>query len=790
MGKLLIFGGTTEAREILERLITSLNSQASSALRTFNVNNLNNLNSGNFGIIYCAATDYGAEVVKDLVDDKPSGGEDDNNEENVKILVGRLDADGMRDLIKSENVTCVIDATHPYASEVTENIKAACQAHPAVRGDSAAHCAEINNTPLMRVSRDAAYHHEENDKLKVEIVKSAADAANLLNKTEYADKKVLLTVGSKELKIFTGVNDYKDRVFARVLPVANVLKSCDEIGFSPSHIIAMQGPFSYEMNAALIKSTGAEVIVTKDSGHTGGLDEKINAARDANITVILIARPDSDSEIHTVDEGILWARRMLNIERPPMFPMLIDIEGRDVLVVGGGKIALRRVKTLLKCGACVRVVSPEFISGFYADDVKHKIKILNKKFSPEDLDGAMLAVTASDNRDVNKTVGIEAKKRKIPVSVADAAGECSFFFPSLIASGATSVSVSTAGMSPGVTKKLSDRLRNVWARWVAEETENETENENGDILERKTKKIRIGSRASALAVAQSNLIIEAITKAHPEIEAELIIMQTTGDVNMKPFADITDPTGIKGLFTLELENALLNGDIDLAIHSLKDVPMKLNEKLPIVAYSKRADPRDALIISENKNNKNSENKNIIGCSSLRRRLQLAKIFPDKKVVAVRGNIQTRLKKLEAGEFSMLVLAAAGLERLGMSDKISRYFTVDEMIPSAGQGVLACQGRAGEDYYYLDAISDKDSADCAIAERAFATALGGGCTQPVAAHAVINNGNNRELELTGLYIEMRDNNENIYHKKVLTGSRDDAETIGRNLAAMIMREFKK
>lgn len=769
MGKLLIFGGTTEAREIFARLVANLNL---------------NLNKNENGIIYCAATEYGAEIVRDLINcDNDKNNNNNENNKNIKIYASRLTTDGMKNLFETENVTCIIDATHPYAAEVSKNIKTA------IAGLEN----KIKEIPVMRVSRDAAYKPDENGSLKINIVKSCAEAVNLLNKS---NKKILLTIGSKELKEFLSVKNYKERIFARVLPSSGVLKSCEDMGFSPSHIIAMQGPFSYEMNLAQIKSAGAEIIITKDSGRTGGMYEKLDAARDLGIEVILIARPDAGEEIHSVDEGVLWARRMLNLERPPMFPMLIDIEGRDVLVVGGGKIALRRAKTLLKCGADVRVIAPEINKGFYAEDVKNRIKIFKRQFTPDDLNHAMLAAAASDDREVNKLVGLEAKKRDIPVSVADAAGECSFFFPSLIASGATSVSVSTAGMSPSMTKKLSDRLRNVWARWVAEESELELPEELSELSNLnfknlknlknfKKRKIRIGSRASALAIAQSNLVIEAITSAHPEIEAELIIMQTTGDVNMKPFADITDPSGIKGLFTLELENALLNGDIDLAIHSLKDVPMKLNEKLPIVAYSKRADPRDALII--NKFNKN----NIIGCSSLRRRLQLAKIFPDKKVVAVRGNIQTRLKKLEAGEFDMLVLAAAGLERLNMGEKISRYLSVEEMIPSAGQGVLACQGRSdglkSGEYYYLDVINDKNSADCATAERAFASTLGGGCTQPVAAHAIIKDDN--KLELTGLYIEMRSNGENIYHKKILSGLRDDAETIGHKLAAQIMHKMR-
>ena len=717
----MIFGGTTEARKLLERLGSGLE------------------------IIYCAATQYGAEIVNDLASN------------NIKILSGRLDADGMKNLIQAEEIACVIDATHPYAVEVSKNIKAVCD--------------ELN-LPLMCVTRQDDFDYEN---LKLNQVSSAREAAELLNNNKFINQNILLATGSKELKEFINVKNYKERIYARVLPVASVLKSCEELGFNASHIIAMQGPFSYELNISMLKAYNCGVLVTKATGTAGGEDEKINAARDLGIEVILISRPDLGEEIHSVDEGAAWARKILNLERPPMFPMLIDIEGRDVLVVGGGKIALRRVKTLLKCGASIRVVSPELNSGF--ESIKNNIKIFKRKFEIKDLDNAMLAVAASDDREANKLVGQEAKARNIPVSVADAIAECTFFFPALIASGAASVSVSTAGTSYHTTKRLADRLRSVWARWVAEESEAESESD----INKPVRKIKIGSRASALAVAQSNLIIEAITKAHPEIEVELIIMQTTGDVNMKPFADITDPTGIKGLFTLELENALLNGDIDLAIHSLKDVPMKLNEKLPIVAYSKREDPRDALVI-------NNKDGNIIGCSSLRRRLQLAKIFPDKQVLAVRGNLQTRLKKLESGEFDMLVLAASGLKRLGLGDKIGKYFEVDEMIPSAGQGVLACQGRAGEDYYYLDAIIDKDSQDCAIAERAFATALGGGCTQPVAAHAVIKADNN--LELTGLYIEMRDNNINIYHKKVLTGSRSDAETIGRNLAAQIMREFKR
>lgn len=292
-------------------------------------------------------------------------------------------------------------------------------------------------------------------------------------------------------------------------------------------------------------------------------------------------------------------------------------------------------------------------------------------------------------------------------------------------------------------------------------------------------KVRVGSRGSALAVAQSRIITDAITAAYPDIETEIVVIKTTGDVNMKPFADVSDPAGIKGLFTLELEQALLNGSIDIAVHSLKDVPTELDERLPIVAYSERGDPRDAIVLPANGENDGMP----IGCSSLRRRIQLASLFPGRAVEPVRGNISTRLRKLDEGQFSMLVLAAAGLKRLGMEDRISRILSADEMLPAPGQGILACQGRAGEDYFYLDAVRSAESEDCAAAERAFASALGTGCLLPAAAYAVVNGG---EITLRALYMPSG-------HKEwrsSLTGPRECAASIGRQLAETALRDIQE
>ena len=294
--------------------------------------------------------------------------------------------------------------------------------------------------------------------------------------------------------------------------------------------------------------------------------------------------------------------------------------------------------------------------------------------------------------------------------------------------------------------------------------------------------IRVGSRASALAVAQARLVTDAVRAAHPELELELVPMQTTGDVNMKPFSEASDPFGIKGLFTRELEESLLRGEIDFAVHSLKDLPMRQDKRLPLVAYSRRGDPRDALLLPRDGEGRVlPDDGGPIGCSSARRRLQLAGLFPGRIVEPVRGNVQTRLSKLDTPDergkrpFAMLVLAAAGLRRLGLEARIDRVFSVDEMIPAAGQGILACQGRAGEDYGYLEAVRDRDAEDCARAERSFVAALGGGCTLPVAAYAVAAGDG---LDLVGFYAAEA---LGIRRTGRLSGPRSKAEGLGLELA---------
>ena len=256
--------------------------------------------------------------------------------------------------------------------------------------------------------------------------------------------------------------------------------------------------------------------------------------------------------------------------------------------------------------------------------------------------------------------------------------------------------------------------------------------------------IRIGSRDSILAVRQAELIRDRISQEHPELDIRIITLKTTGDKILdKSLAAI----GGKGLFVKELDRALLDGRIDIAVHSLKDVPMELNPDLPLLAFGKREDPRDVMIYRQGLSEL-PENA-VIGTSSRRRELQLKKLCPAYTFRGIRGNVQTRMRKLEEEGYDGTLLAAAGLKRLGMEHVIGQYFSVDEIIPAAGQGILAVQGRRGEDYSWLTCVDDPESRAAAAAERAFIRTVGGGCTSPSAAHAQVS-GN--EVKLTGLYYD--------------------------------------
>lgn len=282
------------------------------------------------------------------------------------------------------------------------------------------------------------------------------------------------------------------------------------------------------------------------------------------------------------------------------------------------------------------------------------------------------------------------------------------------------------------------------------------------------KVLKIGSRESKLAVKQANLLRDSLQAQG--IKTELITMKTTGD---KILHRTLDEIGGKGLFVKELDAALRRGDVDFTVHSLKDMPMETPTDLPILAVSRRADARDVLVLPQGANA--LDDSKPIGCSSRRRKLQLGRIFPDIQVAPIRGNVLTRLKRLDNGEYSALVLAAAGLMRLGLEHRISRYFTTKEILPAAGQAIIAVQGRQNMQIESLATFQDAEAWDCMQAERAFVRELDGGCSSPVAAYAEVQD---ETLTLTGLYVGTDGMN---MLRGCLSGSRVDAIVLGTQLA---------
>ena len=278
-----------------------------------------------------------------------------------------------------------------------------------------------------------------------------------------------------------------------------------------------------------------------------------------------------------------------------------------------------------------------------------------------------------------------------------------------------------------------------------------------------------------MAVIQSRLVMDALQAAHPDVRLELVTMKTTGD---KILDRTLDQVGGKGLFVKELDAALQAGRVDLTVHSCKDLPMELPEGLPIAAFLRREDPRDVLALPEGA--AEWDVRLPAGSASPRRRVQLRELFPAAEVRPVRGNVQTRLRKLDEGGYGALILAAAGMKRLGLERRISRYFEPEELLPAAGQGILAVQCRADMDRAVFDCLRDRESEICALAERAFVQALDGGCSSPIAAYARMEGDN---VTVTGMYV---DGTERV-RKGAASGPAGEGEALARALAKKLKED---
>ena len=424
--KALVFAGTTEGREAALMLART-----------------------GISVTAFTATDYGHEVLDGAADGL----------QNLTVESGRLSEEQIRELLLGEAPdTLVIDATHPYAAQVTANIRRACM-------DA--------QKRYIRIVRKSTFAGEP---AGVTVLADAQAVTQWANREENIKKKILLTTGSKDLRIYTEIEGYRDRVWPRILPDMDSLRIATELGYKKSNIICMQGPFSTEMNIAMIKSVGADVLVTKDTGATGGFDSKLEAALSSGIEAVVIGRP-SDQEARQADsEGMSLEELQRHIDENfpylrensssdelarmadfPRFPLFMSLSGKTVTVVGAGKIASRRIKVLLEYGARIRVIAPQICAEIRA--LSGSLEIIEREYERGDVSGSFMVIAATDSREVNQKAGSDAKAEGIQVSVADSREECSFYFPAVIRKGGISIGLVSDGSDHAAAARTAGELR-------------------------------------------------------------------------------------------------------------------------------------------------------------------------------------------------------------------------------------------------------------------------------------------------------------------------------------------
>jgi hydroxymethylbilane synthase len=294
-----------------------------------------------------------------------------------------------------------------------------------------------------------------------------------------------------------------------------------------------------------------------------------------------------------------------------------------------------------------------------------------------------------------------------------------------------------------------------------------------------TRTLVIGSRGSKLALWQAEYVKARLEAFDSQVSYRIEIIKTTGDVKPDPLSQI----GGKGVFTKEIEDALLDHRIDIAVHSLKDLPTILPEELQITGIGEREDPRDAIVArTEITDLEDLRLGAIVGTSSPRRLAQLRSARPDLVIKELRGNVDTRIRKLDEGQYDAIILACAGLRRLGLDNRISVALDPDKMIPAVGQGALGIETRSGDDFT-IQTVRQLDHADTRLActaERALLKSLGGGCQLPIAAHAVVAAG---ELSITGM-VATPDGSQVM--RDTLAGVASDADALGQELANRLIQ----
>lgn len=292
-------------------------------------------------------------------------------------------------------------------------------------------------------------------------------------------------------------------------------------------------------------------------------------------------------------------------------------------------------------------------------------------------------------------------------------------------------------------------------------------------------KVIIGTRGSALARAQADITAAALRALDPETDVSIKLIQTRGDIDQSPIP--LDQVG-KGWFTKEIEKELLEGNIDIAVHSLKDMAEEIPEGLVIGAYLSRENPRDALVTKNGESFEALPAGAIVGTDSIRRKLQLLALRSDLTVKSIRGNVGTRLEKLKTEDYSAVVLAIAGLTRIGLAERAVHLFEPDEMTPAPGQGILALEVKQNDAKLQklLAAINDSEAERAARIERSFSKTIGGGCKSPIGAYA-FREGDDYVL------IGMRADSESNIRREHVRAPVEASEQLGDVLAQKLLQD---
>lgn len=520
------------------------------------------------------------------------------------------------------------------------------------------------------------------------------------------------------------------------------------------------------------------------------------------------------------------------VMRRVMLPLMIDLTDWPVLVAGAGSVGLRRALKLAGAGARVRLQSRTIDPQTRKRCESAGIDCVEGPVSLSDLAGMRLIVAATSDKDLNEEIVREANRLGILVSSATPQGDENVSFPAQIKRGDFVVSVSTGGASPALSKRIRQELESrfpedfderlkLLSALRAEELEEaraEDRKTDSDFLREiaslpiealrataldqentraagarkganKMKTIRVGTRGSRLALAQTQAYIKKLQEACPGLEVETEVIRTTGDRNQ---TQALSEIGGKGLFTKEIEEALLDRRIDLAVHSMKDMPAELPEGLIFAPSPHRAPHKDVLVVRADEKAETIEDflapGKVVGTGSLRRSCQIGEKYPGVEIRGIRGNIDTRIRKMLAGDYDAVVLAEAGLSRLDLGPQslpIRILRMSDDFVPAPAQGILAIEVRDGDEEILelCQAVADPQAVIQAQAERAFLEALDGSCHLPIGAYAeVLENG---KLKLTGLY-----GDETGFHlKQTMEGTREEARELGRTLAESMRKAYE-